>query len=232
MSPTGAPDRLGSMPNGRRTDRINSRDLEVLAFIGRHGTVPREAALLRSGAGRSVHLARERRLRLAGLIETRPGFEDGARLLVATAPGLRACGLRELKVARPSVATIRHEAILARLAARLEVAGESILSERELLAGERAEGSRIYSAELASGRSHRPDLIRLGPTGPEAIEVELATKGARRLASILRAWRFAVGRGRIERVEYHCAPRTRPFVEAAIARTATGRMISARDLEL
>jgi hypothetical protein len=220
------------VPHGRRSDRVNSRDLEVLAFIGRFGTVPREAALGWSGAGRSVHLDRERRLRLAGLIEVRPDFEDGARLLVATGAGLRACGLRELKVARPSLATVRHETVLARLAARLEPAGETLLSERELLAAERAAGRRIYSAELAAGRGHRPDLVRLTPSGPEAIEVELATKGARRLDAILRAWRYAVGGGRFVGVAYHCAPRTRPFVEAAIGRTSTGRMIEARELQL
>jgi hypothetical protein len=49
------------MAGARRCDRINRRDLEVLDFIARFGTVPRAALASWSGAGRSVQLARERR---------------------------------------------------------------------------------------------------------------------------------------------------------------------------
>ncbi len=151
--------------------------------------------------------------------------------LVASAAGRRACGRPELAAARPSPATLHHETVLARLGAERELSGERILSEREIVAAERAEGRHIYSAELGRGRVHRADLIRLGPEGPEAIEVELSTKAAARLDAILRAWRFAVAEGRLARVVYHCAPRTRRFVEAAIARTATSAVIEVEDLE-
>jgi hypothetical protein len=218
------------VPHGRRSDRVDQRDLALLAFIARYGTVPREAARLFSGAGRSVHLARERRLRLADLLTVRPGFEDGSRLLIATRTGRRACGRPELSAARSSPAALLHETTLARLGARLELAGERILSEREIAAAERAEGRRIYSADLGRGRFHRADLIRLGPHSPEAIEVELSTKGASRLDAILRAWRFAVAEGRLAKVTYHCAPRTRRFLEAAVTRTATGAAIEVHDL--
>jgi hypothetical protein len=218
---------------GKRTDRVNGRDLEVLEFIARFGTVPRQAAAEWSGVGRSVHLARERRLRLAGLLEVRHAFADHERLLVATAAGLRACGRAELRLARPSPATVGHEATLAHLGASLEHSGERLLSEREILALERAEGRRVFSAALGNDRAHRPDLIRLAPgDGAEAIEVELTTKGAARLDAILRAWRFAVAEQRFTGVVYHCSPRTRRFVEAAIERTATGQMISAVELHL
>ena len=220
------------MPHGRRTDRINRRDLEALEFLARYGTVPREVLARRCGAGRTVAYERERRLRLAGLIEVRPGPEDGERLLLATRPGRRACGRPELPAARPSPATLRHETILARLGARLELAGERVLSEREIIARERAEGAPIFSAPLAGHRTHRPDLIRLTEAGPEAIEVELSAKGAARLRAILRAWRFAVAEGRLTSVAYHCTPSTLRLLEAAIARTATARMITARPLEL
>lgn len=219
------------MPHGRRTDRINHRDLEVLGFIARYGTVPRGVLAHRSRSGRSVAYERERRLRAAGLIEVLPAPGEGGRLLVATSAGRRACGRPELAAARPSPATLHHETVLARFGAERELSGERILTEREIVAAERAEGARIYSADLGHGRAHRADLIRLGPDGPEAIEVELSTKAAARLDAILRAWRFAVAEGRLTKVAYHCSPRTRRFVEAAVGRTATGAAIEVHDLE-
>jgi hypothetical protein len=218
------------MPHGRRSDRINERDLEILGFLARFGTVPRSVLTRRFACGRTVGFERERRLRLAGLIEVRRGFEDQERLLTATLQGLRSCGRPELKVARPSPATVSHEIALAVLGTRLELAGEAVLSEREIGACERAEGARIFSAALGAGRFHRADLLRLGAGGAEAIEVELSVKGAARLDAILRAWRFAVAERRLRGVVYHCAPRVRPLVEKAILRTATGEMIEATDL--
>jgi hypothetical protein len=222
------------MPGGRRTDRINARDLEVLEFIARYGTVPRGAVATWAASGRSVGFERERRLRLAGLIVVRRGFADAERLLAATALGLRVCGRGELRAARPSPATIRHEAVLAQLGAVLERRGARLLSEREILALERAEGRRLFSATLADGRFHRADLLRLAADGapPEAIEVELSTKGAARLDALLRAWRFAVAERRLSRVVYHCSPRSRRFVEQAIERTRTEAMIAVVALEL
>jgi hypothetical protein len=218
----------------RKSERITQRDLEVLTFIARYGTVPRAAVSSRVGTARSVTLARERRLRLAGLIESRLGFGPSERLLVATRSGLCACGRPELGVARPSPATVHHETVLARVAADLERGGERLLSEREINALERAEGVRHLSAALAGGRFHRADLIRLDAEGEpaEAIEVELTTKGAARLDAILRAWRLAVAERRVTRVVYHCTPRTRRVVERSIERTKTEAMIAVIDLRI
>jgi hypothetical protein len=221
------------MPHGPRTDRISQRDLEVLEFISRYGLVPRPAVATWAATGRTATYERERRLLAAGLI-LRSGFGSDQLLLAATATGLRACGRSDLRVVQPAPATIRHEALAARLGAGLERRGESLLSEREILALERAEGRRLLSAELPGGRFHRADLIRLasGAAPGEAIELELTTKGAVRLDALLRAWRFAVAERRISRVVYHCAPRTRRFVEQAIERTRTEDVIGVVDLDL
>jgi hypothetical protein len=220
------------VPHGRRTDRINDRDLEVLGFIARFGTVPRAVVARRSGSGRTVTYERERRLRAAGLVEVVRGPGEGERLLVATRAGRGACGRPELAAARPSPATLRHEALLAALGARLEAGGERVLSEREIVAAERAAGSRLYSADLGHGRFHRADLVRLGADGPEAIELELSAKGAARLDAILRAWRFAVAEGRLTRVTYQCPPATGRLLVRAIARTSTGGAIDAVTFDL
>jgi hypothetical protein len=75
------------VPHGRRSDLINQRDLEVVEFLARYGTVPREVVARWSGCGRSVTYERERRLRAAGLIEVLHGPSPGERLLIATASG-------------------------------------------------------------------------------------------------------------------------------------------------
>jgi hypothetical protein len=217
------------VPHGRRSDLINRRDLEVLEFVARYGTVPRVVLATWSRSGRSVSYERERRLCAAGLIETLPGI-DG-RLLIATSAGRRACGRTDLAAARPSQSSLHHETLLAALGARLELAGMQILSEREIVAHERAEGRPIYSASMRYGRFHRADLVSLWGGEATAIEVELTVKAAPRLVAILRAWRSAVGEGRLAHVAYHCAPRVRPYVEKAIARTASSRAISVVDLE-
>lgn len=219
------------VPHGRRTERINHRDLEVLELIARYGTVPRDAVARWSNCGRSVAYERERRLRLAGLIETVPGHGAGERLLLATTSGRRACGRPDLPPARPSPATLGHETAVARLGIRLEEDGASLLAEREIVARERAEGERIFSASRLD-RFHRADLVLLAPAGAEAIEVELTVKGARRLDAILRAWRSSVGRRGITRVVYHCEPGVLPYVEKGISRTLTSSTIEARPLEL
>lgn len=232
MSPSGRRARPAAVPHGRRTDRINHRDLEVLELITRYGTVPREVVARWAGSGRSVAHERERRLRAADLVEVLRGPGEGERLLVATRAGRRACGRAELAAARPSPATLRHEIALSRLGTALELAGERVLAEREIVAAERAEGAQLYSADLGHGRFHRADLLRLGPDGAEAIELELTAKGAARLDALLRAWRFAVAEGRLAGVVYHCPPRTLRLLERAIARTATGAAIEVRDLDV
>lgn len=214
------------------TDQVSKRDLEVLEFIARFGVVPRSAVATWAATARSVTLMRERRLREAGLIEVRCGVWGEGRLARATRAGLALSGRDDLRPARFSLATVRHESSVAELAAALERRGERTLSEREIGAREREEGSRVASAELAGGRFHRADLLRggEGDRPPEAIEVELAAKGAARLDELLRAWRRAVAERRLSRVVYRCPPQVRAVVERAVQRTRTETAIAVEEL--
>lgn len=206
------------MPGGRRTDRISKRDLEVLEFVARYGVVPREVVGLWAGTARAVTAARERRWREAGLVEVWPGLGSG-RLVGCKRAGLRAVGRDELAEPRLSYAAVQHSAVVARVGAELEQAGHQVLSEREILARERAEGKRIYSAERRRGRGfHRPDLVLAGER-PEAVEVELTDKAARRLDDIVRSWRGAVGMKKFGCVRYLCSERAFPYVKRSVERT-------------
>jgi len=167
-----------------------------------------------------VTFDRERRLREAHLIEVHPPFVAGGALLLPTRRGLAACGRPELRPARFSPHTIRHSIVVAHVAARLELAGERLLSEREIRSDERLERERVYSAEQRRrGRGHhRPDLIRLTGDRPEAIEVELTNKAPQRLDELLRRWRDAVLMKKVARVLYLCPPKTLRYVERSLER--------------
>ncbi len=220
------------MPGGKRTDHISVRDLEVLAFIARFGVVSRSAVAIWAETGRSVTIARETRLRKEGLIRVVRGYGDFGPLTLATRAGLCAAGHPELRPARVSAAALSHETVLATTAAQIERRGERLISEREILARERAAGEPIHSATLPNGRAHRADMILTDEAGQiaQAIEVELSVKGATRLDQLLRSWRRAVLDRKVSGVIYRCAPRTRPYVERAVERTKTGAVISVRDL--
>ena len=210
------------MPGGKRTDRISPRDVEVLEFVARFGVVSRAAIAIWAGTAQSATRAREQRLRDSGLVEVRSGVWGQGKLVSCTQRGLVVAGRRDLSPARFSLASVGHESAVAELAALFEREGQRLLSEREIVAREREEGERMFSARLESGKFHRADLVRTDEDGkPEAIEVELTPKGAARLDHLLRAWRRAVAEKRLSRVSYMCPPRTRPMVERAVQRTRT-----------
>ncbi len=146
---------------GKRTDLISERDVEVLGFIARFGVVPRSAVARWAATARSTTYARERRLHKDGLITVQQFFVRGEPLLIATKSGLHASRHGQLRPARISLASIHPESTVAHVAAGLERGGHRVLSKRQILARERAEGKGMLSASLSSGRFHRADLLRV-----------------------------------------------------------------------
>ena len=215
------------MPGGKRTDRISEKDLEVLEFVARFGMVPREVVALWAGTGKAVTAARERRLRLAGLVEVLPGVGDTGRLVLCTREGLRAVFRGELPGPRFSPGTVRHAAAVARVAVQLEGEGHHVLSEREIFAEERAAGKRLFSAPMSERRFHRPDLVCLGDA-VAAIEVELTAKSARRMDHILRAWRHAILESKIGSVRYECSEQAIGGVRRSIDRVRTKQFVESK----
>jgi hypothetical protein len=237
---------MGSELSGA-AGRVSERDLEVLGFVARFGVVPRGAVALWAGTAKTMTARRERRLREAGLLEVHRSLWPGEPVLIATAEGIAASSFYELFMARLSPATIRHFGIAAYLAATLERGGEQLLSERELLAHERAMDERNFSLELAGDHHHRPDMIALpaettpasdwgrqGPSNAESqlssdnsgwgsgpgapIELELTVKSNERLDQILTGWKASVELGRFARARYFCAPGALGPVLRAVAR--------------
>lgn len=219
------------MPNGKRTERISERDLEVLEFIARYGVVPREAVALWAQTRRASTLGRERRLRESRLIEVLPALGGQGRVAICTRLGLEACGRPDLRTARFAPGQLIHSCIAAYVGAEIELAGAEVLTEREVLARERCELRREFTASVARGGLHRPDLVRLGES-VEVIEVELTMKGSERLDSLVRAWSDAVILKQVSRVLYVCPPRVLRAVKRALARTHSARHIAADPLVL
>jgi hypothetical protein len=203
------------VPGGARTDHISERDVEVLEFIARYGVVPRDAVALWADTGKTVTQTRERRLAVAGLIEVSTPL-GGLPVAVATRAGLGACERSELPLARISPSNFQHDAVCARLGARLEREGYQLLSERELRAEEGAWGRRDYSIRLRT-RSHRPDMLRVGELRVP-VEAELTRKAQGRLEEIVHRWRAAVDAGRFHRVLYYCTAEVLPYVQRAVDR--------------
>ena len=216
----------------KRTDHISKRDLEVLDFIARFGVVPRFAVARWAETAPTVTRCREARLQKEELIRVHRGYGEIGPISVITKLGLKASGRSELRPARLSLAALTHDTVVADLAASLESDGQGLLSERQILARERAAGEAVLSASLSGGRLHRADLVRVDNGGEalEAIEIELTTKGAARLDELMRAWRRAVLDRKIARVHYRCAARTLPYVRRAIERTKTASVIDAQEL--
>jgi hypothetical protein len=220
--------------------QVTARDVEVLEFVARYGVVPKDAVALWAGTARTMSWRRERRLREAGLLEIARPHSGEVPFVLATRDGLSLCSRDELPVAEISLASLGHFAAIARLAARLERAGETLLSERELLAHERALGQRSFSVSLANGTLHRPDLIsipagssaeqwgRIAPT--TAIEVELIQKGKRRLDRILAGWRGEIVAGRFAALRYYCSEEALPYVQRSAERVGFGAEFEAMRL--
>lgn len=210
---------------GEKERRISGRDLEVLGFVARFGVVPRSAMARWAGTAKTVTAEREKRLRDAGCVEVSRPWLSPEPVVVATGEGLAACGRPELPKARVSTRTLRHFAVAAHLAVDLERAGEELLSERQLLAHERAMGRRDFSIRLrGEDKHHRPDMIALGEP-PSIIEVELTPKGKARLDEIITGWKTAVARGRFAGIRYYCSSGALSYVERAVDRVGAQEQV-------
>jgi hypothetical protein len=172
---------------------LGVQHVEVLDWIGRVGAagaahVERRCGLSRSAAQRRLGaLVDERMLTRRAVLYREPS------LYLATAAGLRFCGLTHLGVPRIGPGSFRHSNELATVAVELSrrLPGWRVISERELRAEEARRDGLLGSVWVGDGtrRLHRPDLVLISPAGRvAAVEVELSLKAPRRLESICGAW--------------------------------------------
>lgn len=224
------------------TNESSDVQAAILAWIGRIG-----AAAADEVAGRFDLSVAGARARLA--VAQRGGLVDSVRLLhrqpavyVATAAGLRAAGLADLRPCRVSPSSVGHLREVARCAVALEHAfpDAAVVGERELRIWERDAGRPLASAELGLAADggyarHRPDLV-LWPSGlvgepagrGVAIEVELTVKAPLRLRAIVRGW----ARSRlVAAVVYYASPEAARAVRTAVSLEQAAEMVHVFGLE-
>lgn len=207
------------------------RDKEVVDWVGRLGAAGAQHVRRGFGMGRTTSYTRLNGLVEDGLLAHRTILYGEPGLYVASANGLRWCGLERLGVYRLSAAGFVHAREVATAAVEIggALTGWRVLSERELRAVELEERELVGSAkigELPSGQPalHRPDLVLLSPGGRTvAVEVELSIKDRRRLARICRGWARA---RHIDHVYYLAAPGPGRAVQRAITEVRADAEIS------
>jgi hypothetical protein len=199
-----------------------SRDRELVCFVGRHGIVAIEHVMSSLDVGSAAAYRRVAACIEQELLERLELLRAEPSLLRATREGLRYAGLG-FPVAVVSPGSVGHWLRCASVAQRLveEFGPSQVITERELAFAERVEGRPIASAkvgELPNGapQLHRPDLAILADTGPIAVEVELTPKSPKRLEAIIRAWRRAHW---VAEVRYYCAAgQTRRALERTLVK--------------
>ncbi len=200
------------------------KDQEIVGWVGRVGAAGADQVMSRFGMGRSWAYARLSRLVADGLLEQKTLLYRQPGLYVATAEGLRWCGLQPLGIYRVGPGGFQHAQQVATAAVGLQTGlpAWEVLSEREIRAAESDRGELVASVrvgELPSGRPalHRPDLAAISPEGRVvAVEVELSVKAPQRLARICRG--FARAR-HLDRTYYLAAPAAARAVSRAVAET-------------
>jgi hypothetical protein len=207
------------------------KDAQIVSWIGRIGAAGAEHVMGRFAMGQSWAYTRLSRLVWAGLLEQKTLLYRKPGLYIATAEGLRSCGLERLGLCRISPGGFVHARELASQAVALHTAFPDweLLSERDIRAEESDRVELVASArlgELPGGRTalHRPDLALISAEGRTlAVEVELSIKAPRRLAAICRAWARA---RHVSHIYYFATPAVARAVDRAIAETRAENRIT------
>ncbi len=228
--------------------RLSDRDLELLRALAEQRIAVMAQAAHWLGVSESTAATRVRRLRDAGLIESRRLFERGSPMVRITGAGLRRIGSA---LGRPGqkLDEYRHDVGVGWVwtAARDGTFGEmaAIHSERAMRSHDtRLErmtpGDRLGEPDDAlrgvgvgawrpDGRPerHYPDLLLESRAGHRiAVELELSSKGRRRLDRVMDAY---ASDARIDAVLYVVAdPRLAEHVCAAATRAGIADMVHVR----
>ena len=215
---------------------LTKRDREIVRWIGRHGAVQALHVMTRFSIGRTAAYRRLHELVEFGLIRRHRLLYNDAGLLTATSDGLRWADLPRLTPARGSLALLPHTLASAALAALLEpdLTAQTLLSDREHRAAERAAGQALASALMRPDRGdqrglHRPDLVLIGAGGKPmtAIEIELTLQTNARLERILRGY---LRNRNLTAVRYYAPPQIANAVERAARATGADALLELASL--
>ena len=182
--------------------RLTERDIRILAWLGRFRAATVHQISWRFGMGENRAYRRLRQLLDAGLLRHERLLYGRPGVYLATADGLAVAEL-ELPPPQLDIRAYRHDLAVVDLAIEAELAGEVVVSEREMRSREAIPNDSAslqeplrYAVELADGggqrsRRHFADLLLERAGGRWAVELELGDKRDGRLVAMLRAYRDA-----------------------------------------
>ena len=198
--------------HGRRRDepgtRAGQRVARWSAVVGRGGPAPRDAWGIAMRWAESTTFSHAARVIDAGLVESCSIRRGHGSLFYATRKGVREAGLDAVVTnGAPAPSTWAHWSACAWTAAWLTSRDRIVVGSRELQMDDRwHQEVEWVERDGLRRRGHQPDLLAaLAPGGRWLpIEVELASKRANRLRSILALHASWIAAGRADAVIYVC----------------------------
>jgi hypothetical protein len=210
--------------------QVTDRDIEILAWIGRHGVVTpaqvarRFFARENGNVGQWAAYRRLRKLDELGLIRDNRTFWRESNVLRLTGAGARLADI-DVGPARLVLAEIRHtlavvdlvEALLANMPP-----GTTLRTERELRAERRQELTR---GTRRPGRGRVPDALFIHPQGMTvALELDLTPKRVRDMERIL----IAYLQERYSRILWYVLPRQVGRLEEIVRKQRADDVVAVR----
>jgi DNA-binding transcriptional ArsR family regulator len=184
--------------------QLTDRDIEILRWLARFRGVTAAQVGRRFEMGYSRVSRRLNQLGAGGYVALERVLHRRPGLYIVTEEG-QVVGGADLPVATVALGTYEHDVALADVAIGAELAGERVVTQRQMQALEVGVGARdpIYAVEFAAGERHFPDLMLERADGRWALEVEVTDARSELLETILRAY---AGADHLAGVIYHVAP--------------------------
>jgi hypothetical protein len=215
----------------RRGPQLTNRDVEILAWIGRHGVVtPAQVArhffTREDGTiGQWAAYRRLRKLEDMGLTREDRTFWREPNVLRLTGPGARLTDI-EVGPAKLVLGELRHTLALVDLIEWLLLnspKGTEIRTEREMRAERRRELTR---GARKPGRGRVPDAVFIAPRGGAtvAIELDITPKRSRDLENILRAYI----QERHDRIVWYVLPRQQDRLKEIVRKEKADDVVEVR----
>ncbi|MGB0873109.1 MAG: hypothetical protein ACPGYP_08245 [Solirubrobacterales bacterium] len=180
-------------------NRLTKRELAVLTFIARVGVAQPSHLMQRFQFSRATAYRRVETLSELGLIAATEYNLGSVETFAATRAGIAMAEL-PLRVANPTWFSLTHDLAMTHVVAELESLTVDCVTEREMIAFRRIEGSDryLFQVKRTSSRSattHRADIVCEIPGYNKfiAVEVELSPKNNFRWDSYLQGYANRVG---------------------------------------
>lgn len=196
------------MADGAPALRLTDRDIEILRWLAGFPGATADQIARRARSGYNYTARRLTQLRAAGFLTRERFLYHRGGLYAVTAAGLAVTGT-DLPVPELGLGAYDHAYAVVDVAIDAELAGEKVLTQRQMQALETPQESVTsatslhYAVDLPAGTRHFPDLLVERPDGRWAVQVALTDTRSELLEGLLRAYSKAEY---LAGVIYHVGP--------------------------